>query len=212
MNQDDDALDTLHRTPLFSCLRSTLLALAEPSRPCVDGPNALAEALDLALLDARFLAITPKGPALGRTGRKRRYFPPFRWQVESAAEAREVLTARGLWPSWIDEWRSEPTRFRRWEQTTQRMIDNEHPTLAEVVSIAAHASSLVDLVLAFEGKTRRAARLVLHGFRPTMDTEHISLGVRVHRDALVVQYPRPWGYGLALRAMKRGLQQPAVRP
>lgn len=190
-------------TALFPNLRPVLFALAAPEHE-----RALRCAIDHAVLAWGVFAITSKGPAFGRQARSgaRKYDPPFRWQIESADEAREVLIARGLWPERLDEWRHEPTQFRAWDSRLNDMADKPTPTLAEVVSIAAHGPALLGAISAFEKDApTRARRLVLHGLRTTSNGELGAFRMSPWRDALIAQYPKPWGYGQSMYGLKRAL-------
>lgn len=194
--------------PLFKNLRAVLLAVASPTRDGADGGDTLEGALNEVARHDAAIALTAKGPAITKRtrGAARRYHPAFRWAIDSAEEAREVLIARDLWPSILDEWRGERTRFRGWDHTADGMSDHESPSLSEVVSVAAHGPVLLDAIAAFEKNALRARRLVLHGMR----LELSNFRFKLWRNAVVATYPKPWGYGQSIYAMKAALEERRV--
>lgn len=203
---------------LFLRLADVLRALVCPSisKPSSAGPRTLEDAFSLVAWSSRRLALTTaSGLAVERpsnNGAPRRYFAPFRWAVEGPEETREVLVARDLWPAGLDEWRDRPTMFRQWDSRAVKYVDVARPTMSETVMLAAHGRALVDVLTVFqeEAKDRasRASSLVLHGVF-SRSSDRVSARVTKSGE-LVIQYPRPWGWGGWLHSMRRAIKASMV--
>jgi hypothetical protein len=196
---------------LFINLRSVLLALTEPRTPVNlrfgRGEPTFEAALELVVRGAR-LWLDASGPIVAPSEYSGGAYY-YAWNTLDAAEARETLVARSLWPSMLDEWRGLPTTYTRGYPPRERAS----PTLAEVVSIGALAPRLVAELASSERPTAAASRLVLRGAsNPRRDGSLRSNGraLRAYYQGAVLhlEYGCPWSRGFATDALRDAIVSP----